>query len=262
MCIYCDTDNYKKIYEHHHGPIPKEEDGRSYEIHHVDGNHSNNDPMNLMAVTLQEHYTIHESQGDWYACWLMSWQRMNKTPEEISALASAVANEQVKNGTHPWQTRLDGTSLILERMSDPDYVNPLSKRTDGTSVSSDNVTNGTHNFLKRSDGSSIALDRVLDGTHHLLSGEIQRKSNAKRIENGTHHMLTRSDGTSYQQDLVKNGEHHFLRRSDGSTFASDLIAEGRHNTQIMKTCEHCGKTMNSFIFGRYHGDRCKKAPPK
>ena len=64
MCIYCGTNKYRKIYESHNGPIPKEDNGRSYEIHHIDGNHFNNDPSNLKAVSIQEHYDIHYSQGD------------------------------------------------------------------------------------------------------------------------------------------------------------------------------------------------------
>ena len=46
MNIYSET-NYRKIYEQHYGPIPKDTDGRSYEIHHIDGNHNNNDINNL-----------------------------------------------------------------------------------------------------------------------------------------------------------------------------------------------------------------------
>jgi hypothetical protein len=34
------------------------------EIHHVDGNHNNNDITNLKPVTALEHYQIHLSQGD------------------------------------------------------------------------------------------------------------------------------------------------------------------------------------------------------
>ena len=45
MCIYCGTDKYRKIYEQHHGPIPIDESGRTYDIHHIDGNHFNNDPI-------------------------------------------------------------------------------------------------------------------------------------------------------------------------------------------------------------------------
>lgn len=38
---------YRKIYENHFGPIPKDKDGRSYEIHHIDGNRKNNEISNL-----------------------------------------------------------------------------------------------------------------------------------------------------------------------------------------------------------------------
>ena len=29
--------DYRKIYEAHYGPIPKDSDGKTYEIHHLDG---------------------------------------------------------------------------------------------------------------------------------------------------------------------------------------------------------------------------------
>ena len=92
--------NYRKIYKKHYGPIPCDSYGRSYEIHHIDGNHNNNDPKNLIAITLQEHYDIHYAQGDWSACYYMSIQRMNKTPAELSDLSKKIQLERVKNGTH------------------------------------------------------------------------------------------------------------------------------------------------------------------
>jgi hypothetical protein len=78
--------NYRKIYEQHYGPIPYDQDGRRYEIHHKDGNHNHNDPSNLVAVTIQEHYDIHYAQQDWAAC-LMIARRMSLTPVELSNLA-------------------------------------------------------------------------------------------------------------------------------------------------------------------------------
>ena len=92
--------NYRKIYEQYHGPIPKESNGRSYEIHHKDGDHTNNDPKNLIAVTLQEHYDIHYAQGDYGACYMMASQRMNRTPEEIAHIASLQQQARVAAGTH------------------------------------------------------------------------------------------------------------------------------------------------------------------
>ena len=85
MSIYSTT-AHRKIYETFIGPIPKDEDGRSYEIHHIDGNHNNNEISNLLCVSIKEHYEIHKSQGDYKACLIMS-QRMKVSPEEKSYLA-------------------------------------------------------------------------------------------------------------------------------------------------------------------------------
>lgn len=112
MCTYCGTDKYRKIYKNHYGLIPKDQNGRTYDIHHIDGNHSNNDPTNLTAVTIQEHYDIHYAQKDWAACYILA-HRMKLCPTTVSALASkrniSKANQGLlpmqiasKNGTHPW----------------------------------------------------------------------------------------------------------------------------------------------------------------
>ena len=88
---------YRKIYKQYYGAIPKDADGRSYEIHHIDGDHENNDPKNLKAVTIQEHYDIHYAQGDWSACLMMS-ERMKISPEEKSRLASLHCHRMIAEG--------------------------------------------------------------------------------------------------------------------------------------------------------------------
>ena len=51
---------HRRIWERHWGQkIPK-----GYDIHHIDGNHSNNDVDNLLCVTRLEHAYIHKLQGD------------------------------------------------------------------------------------------------------------------------------------------------------------------------------------------------------
>ena len=86
MSIYRKNTYHRKIYEDHYGPIPKDSDGRSYEIHHIDGNHNNDDITNLLCVSIQEHYNIHYSQGNYKACLIMS-DRMKISSEEKSKLA-------------------------------------------------------------------------------------------------------------------------------------------------------------------------------
>ena len=54
--------NYRKLWENNYGEIPKDEKGRSYEIHHIDGNRDNNELSNLICVSIEEHYNIHLNQ--------------------------------------------------------------------------------------------------------------------------------------------------------------------------------------------------------
>ena len=68
MCIYSGND-YRKIYESHHGTIPRDAAGRTSEIHHIDCNHENNAIENLQCVSIQQHYDIHYSQEEWGAWW-------------------------------------------------------------------------------------------------------------------------------------------------------------------------------------------------
>ena len=99
MSIYrtCHSSKYRRIYEKHYGPIPKDSEGKSYDIHHLDGNHKNNDPSNLVALTIQEHYDIHHKQHDWGACHRMAI-RMKFSPDEISDLAKKAVIKQIEDG--------------------------------------------------------------------------------------------------------------------------------------------------------------------
>jgi hypothetical protein len=157
MSIYS-SNNYRKIYEQHYGPIPLDKTGKSYEIHHIDGNHSNNVITNLKLVTIQEHYEIHKNQEDWAACQAISL-RMSITPKERSEISRKTALNRIANGTHPW---LNGRAQSKQQL---DYVK-----------------NGTHHFLDKNAASIRNLKRVNNGTHHLLGGVVQRKT----LEAGNH----------------------------------------------------------------------------
>ena len=108
MSIY----NYRKIYQDHFGQIPIDNLGRSYEIHHIDGNRNNNSIENLKCVSIDEHYKIHYEQGDYAACLLMS-ERMKILPKQKSLLSKKINEEQLKNGTHPFTTEKYKKEQIL-----------------------------------------------------------------------------------------------------------------------------------------------------
>lgn len=87
--------DYRKLWkEYHNTNIPKDEQGRSYEIHHVDGNRNNNSIENLICVSIEEHKKIHLEQGEIGAANLIAdrldkvyekgWQHSKKTRKKMS----------------------------------------------------------------------------------------------------------------------------------------------------------------------------------
>ena len=171
--------NYRKIYEQHYGLIPKEPNGRSYEIHHQDGDHTNNDPANLIAVTLQEHYDIHYARGDYGACYMMASQRMTRSPEEIAHIASIQQRARVNNGTH---------HLL------------------GGAIQRKLVAEGKHHLLSGDIQRRSSLKRAAEGTlpgqgpkNPFWGGEIQRKL----VAEGKHPL----QGPTHNLNRIKNGTH-------------------------------------------------------
>lgn len=163
--------NHRKLWESHYGPIPKDPEGRSYEIHHIDGNHSNNVIENLKLVTIEEHYDIHHAQGDYGAC-LAIIMRMN-VPVEVSKklqsrFSKALAARRIAEGTH-------------------NFSADLSKR-----VQQERLEKGTHNF-QGEQGSLNAVRRnkkLVELGKHPWAGELGRAHNkkvaSKRVKSGTH----------------------------------------------------------------------------
>jgi hypothetical protein len=72
---------HRRIFEKYYGRkiMP------GYHIHHKDGDHTNNDPLNLVEVTALDHYIIHKERGDWGACILLS-RAAGISPEELYEL--------------------------------------------------------------------------------------------------------------------------------------------------------------------------------
>jgi hypothetical protein len=241
---------YRKIYEQHHGPIPIDSDGRTFDIHHKDGDSNNNDPTNLVALSIQEHYDVHYAQNDWGACLIMS-ERMKISPEERSRLSSE-------------SNKINHQKLGLEH---PVIKNNIER-----------LLNGTHNLL----GDSNPVHKMIDaGTHHWLGGELQRNQQNKRVEDGVHQWLGGDLQKKWAAEQIKAGTHIFVGDSNPSKLRSKAgthhflgesnpvhkqLANGTHNflgkDSIIKEkweCKYCGKIgVGRGMFNRWHGDNCKK----
>jgi len=104
--------DYRKIYEEHYGEIPKDSFGRSYDIHHIDGDYTNNDISNLIALSIEEHYKLHKEQEDWGAVFALV-KRLNVSQQEKSEIARNSNLARAKAGTHPSQIAIkNGTHLF------------------------------------------------------------------------------------------------------------------------------------------------------
>jgi hypothetical protein len=251
MTIYSNSD-YRKIYESHFGPIPKDEFGRRYHIHHIDGNRNNNDISNLKCVSIQEHYDIHHAQGDWAACLLLSTS-MKLSAETISENARKNNLKQVINKTHPWQNKEKARQRELKKVDDG--VHPFV----GGELSRKRVLEGTHNFLKRKDGSSAQTDRVNSKTHHLLTRPDGTSVTSDKVRNGTHNWL----GSSHNENRLKNGNHPSQNKESIAKIsekAKERVKKGTHNfssksspNYIRVCCVCCKKETSLPSLGGFHG---------
>lgn len=131
---------YRKVWEKHYGFIPKDEQGRTYEIHHIDGNRKNNDINNLQCLSIQEHYDLHLLQGDYAAAFRIG-QRMLISTEEKSRLMSLSNQKRLSEGIHPFidsvvrekaaktiqQQINEGTYHFLKENRDPKWQEKANK---------------------------------------------------------------------------------------------------------------------------------------
>lgn len=140
--------NYRKIWEETNGNIPLDEFGIPYEIHHIDGNHDNNNIENLMCVSIVDHFNIHYNQGDHLAALLIA-------------------------------TRINN---YVDGKYDKELLSEISKRSNESRIKA-----GTHNFLNelhRENNRQVQQNLYATGRHHFCEGQSDRgkKSHVKRVE--------------------------------------------------------------------------------
>lgn len=238
MCIYCNTNNYRKIYENHIGPIPKEENGRTYEIHHVDGNRKNNDPTNLKCVSIQEHYSIHYSQGDWAACLLIA-NRINLTYKERCEIAKLAAKTRTENGTHPSSKR---TSEDFT----PEWRARIAESKKGKSSWNKGIYRTDQEKQAMREGH--ASRRKNDPTAYSQP-PCSPKTAQKIREANTGKKWVHDDKNTRR---YVSPEQFIILINQG--WKAGL---GNRKAAPKTECSHCGMTIDAGNYARAHGDKCK-----
>ena len=150
--------NYRKIWEQTHGKIPKDGNNRSFEIHHADGNHKNNELSNLLCVPIEEHYRLHYENKDYGAC-VMIAKRMGLPVDYISKIQTGVKRPGiggVKKGTIPWNKGIRGYKLNL---SEQGRINMSLSSKKTSKIKDDQVKKIMEDFTKQ-----IQLDNKDIGT--------------------------------------------------------------------------------------------------
>ena len=175
--------NYRKIYENHYGSIPKDEQGRSFQIHHIDSNPNNNNIENLLCLSIEDHFQLHLSKGEYAAARLLALQ-MKRDPKEISELSKKIVaetnNRMIQDGTHPWL----GPNNNQKKNADAIAIG--SHHWLGPENNKRRIEAGTHPFINSEIQSEIARRSVTNGTNALVGGKIQSRTQQRLLEEGKH----------------------------------------------------------------------------
>lgn len=89
--------DYRKIWEEYNKKTIPE----GYEIHHIDGNRTNNEPTNLLCVSIEEHLQIHKQQEDWGAVQAILARMSNR--EGIREAARKAQIKRLEENRHNFQ---------------------------------------------------------------------------------------------------------------------------------------------------------------
>ncbi len=126
--------NHRWIWEKHYGKIPVDENGQTYEIHHIDGNPKNNDISNLKCVSKREHSEIHFNQKEYAAAYAIlkrtkgitkdfsGWKHTEEVKEKISKSIMGEKNpmfgktREDRKGKGYWKGKKQPEEMIIKRV--------------------------------------------------------------------------------------------------------------------------------------------------
>ena len=209
-----------KIWKKHYGAIPVDADGRSYDIHHIDGNSDNNNIANLVALPIKEHYNVHVAQGD-YGAAMMIARRMDVKPEDISNTARQQMKARVEQGIHNFQIK--GYATVKDKNG-----TTLKVKIDDPRIASGELVGVNHGYV-------VAVDQV-GNTVRVLKDDVRL---------ATKELIPVNKGRKHK--VVHNNRGH----NKGKSW------EQQSKEVPDKKCKYCDFVGRGSHVSRYHNERCK-----
>jgi hypothetical protein len=193
--------NYRKIWITLKGEIPKDEFGRSYEIHHIDGNRKNNSIDNLMCVSIEEHYEIHNKQylekgnfKDLIAARHLAG-KMNKKVEQISGYT---ISDETKDKI---SKKLTGVK------HNPDRVNRMKEKLKGFKWTKDDIESRKMGIKKYyQEASEKELRKRWDKISEAKKGKKQKEETKEKLSK-INSKLTDEEVLKIDEE-IKNGTRY------------------------------------------------------
>jgi len=190
--------NYRKIWEKENGPIPKDENGRSYDIHHIDGNRKNNSIENLMCVSIQDHYEIHLNNFKKTGC--------HKEAASAKLLGNRIKKNlnEISGYTISLETRTKISQTLTGVKHTKERVNKMKKKLKGIKWSESDIEarrRGLKQYYK--DASEEELNARWDKISKSHKGK--KLSEETKLKLAKHNVKLKDDDVLKIYDLILKG---------------------------------------------------------
>jgi hypothetical protein len=245
--------HYRKIWVDHYGPIPKDKNGRTYEIHHIDGDNTNNKIGNLKCISIEEHYKIHYEQGDYAAC-LRIMTRMKLAPEEKSNLAKLSNKKRFLENNHPFIDPLVREKIkqrTSEKIADGTFIFLKGNYKKEWTMLAQKHYNERHDRSKLVKQSWIVYNSQNPNNKRTIAGS---QAGTMKVKNTKwYHKLDGTQLRTQETDLRIKQEGWILGRFNGSELmknaSSKYSHKGKKKSEETKTKTketNLGKTLTRF----------------
>jgi len=233
-----------KIWKATYGTIPKDEYGRTYDIHHIDGNSNNNCIDNLQAVSIREHYDIHVKQREYGAAILIA-RRMETPPENISDIVKKQQKNLLDEGKHNFQKT--GMVSVVDKNGNNLRVSKYDSR-----YISGELVPVNRGYVTVVDFTGNVI-RVKTTDERYISGKLIPCNKGKVVVKDTNNNIFQVDKTDHRYlsgELVS-----IWVGKKGNAFGKKWKHKNKRSKVVI--CPHCNKSGDPSGFVRWHFNKCK-----